>query len=86
MYTGKIIEGICPLFSSGEEFETDLVFTCVGNKTRMDLTSAAGLDLNEWGQVRVDRTDLHVIGKNTSKIITYLFLFLSRLHSQNLNS
>ena len=67
----------CPRFSSGEEFETDFVFTCVGNKTRMDLASAAGLDLNEWGQVRVDRTDLHVIGKNTSKIITYLLLFVS---------
>ena len=63
------------IFSSGEEFETDLVFTCVGNKTRMDLTSAAGLDLNEWGQVRVDRTDLHVIGKNTSKSQVIPFVF-----------
>ena len=58
-----------------------MVFTCVGNKTRMDLTSAAGLDLNEWGQVRVDRTDLHVIGKNTSKITCFVLL----LNSQNLN-
>ena len=60
-----------------------MVFTCVGNKTRMDLTSGAGLDLNEWGQVRVDRTDLHVIGKKASIENN---LLCSLLHSLNLNT
>ena len=57
----------CLLFSSGEELETDFIFTCIGNKTQTDLTSAiTALELNERGQVKVDRTDLHVIGEEAS--------------------
>ena len=58
------------LSSSGEELEADFIFTCVGNQTRTDLSSTTtALDLNEWGQVKVDSTDLHVIGEKSSKMI-----------------
>ena len=48
--------------SSGEDLEADFVFVCVGTEPQSGLTSAV-FDLNEKGQVKVDRTDLSVVGQ-----------------------
>lgn len=63
----------CYLYSSGEDLETDFIFTCIGSKTRKDLTSATTLDLNERGQVKVDKTDLHVIGEKALNLVNESF-------------